>query len=174
MSARESRDESRSALRTLHIFEADLPPRQTRALLDWCMARGADSFTVGVVGTTPDIDEFGRVLESRLAGFSIPASSVSSTPESNSGAHRPRPGQLWRLTPEPADLLWQALGGRLLGYSPAGAAWCEDPAFYRRAELMLAIVSHESEGVLRIRPEEQALLDAAGITYRLEGVWVGY
>jgi hypothetical protein len=38
---------------------------------------------------------------------------------------------------------------------------------------MLGIVSHEGEGVPRIWPDEQRLVDEAGIPYRMKGEWVG-
>jgi hypothetical protein len=44
---------------------------------------------------------------------------------------------------------------------------------YRWSEIMLGVVSHEAEGVLRILPDEQRLLDEAGIPYRLKGESVG-
>ena len=43
------------------------------------------------------------------------------------------------------------------------AGWAEDPAAYRRGELMLWIISHEGFGELRVSPREQADLARIGV-----------
>ena len=47
-------------------------------------------------------------------------------------------------------------------------------ALYRGGELLLGVISHEHEGVLRVRPEERALLDAAGLPYRVQPQYIEY
>jgi hypothetical protein len=47
-------------------------------------------------------------------------------------------------------------------------------AVWRRSELMLAVTSHENEGVLRLTHEEHREVAAAGFATRPEGKWVGY
>jgi hypothetical protein len=161
-------------LLTLHVFATDLSATQSRALLDWCLARGADTFTVGIVGARPAFEQYGNILDQRLARYAVSASSIPAVPEGQPGARWASPQQLWRLNAASAEILWSELKGGLLNYYSNGEAWLEDPALYRGPDLMLGIVSHESEGVLRIRPEEQALLDGANIPYRHIGEWIEY
>jgi hypothetical protein len=56
-------------------------------------------------------------------------------------------------------------------YEPSGA-WYEDPVLFRKGEMMLGIVTHESEGVLLVNAAERAELDSLGFTYRTKGEWV--
>jgi hypothetical protein len=161
-------------LLTLHVFATDLSATKSRALLDWCLARGADTFTVSVVGTQPAFEQYGNLLDQRLTRYAVPATRIPAVPEGQSGARWASPQQLWGLTSASAEILWSELGGGLLTYYSNKEAWLEDPALYRGQELMLGVVSHECEGVLRIRPEEQLLLDEADIPYRRAGERVEY
>jgi hypothetical protein len=56
-----------SRLLTLQVLRDDLSATQSRALLDWCMARGADTFTVNVVGCQPEIEQYGDLLEQAIS-----------------------------------------------------------------------------------------------------------
>ncbi len=60
---------------------------------------------------------------------------------------------------ESAGILLEYFPHGLLTYLPSDDAWREDPCLFRRGELMLGIISHEGEGVLRIEPREQLALD---------------
>jgi hypothetical protein len=159
---------------TLHVFDHDLPGDRARALLDWCIANGADAFSVGVIECLPRTGRFGADLVEKLARFAIPAHNVRQIPDGEPGAYWAKVAQVWRLTTESGEVLWSALDARLLSYFPAGDAWCENPVLFRRGEIMLGIISHEHEGVLRVKPHEVSLLEAAGIAYRTEGKWVDY
>jgi hypothetical protein len=97
-----------------------------------------------------------------------------SQPKGQPGARWTSPQQLWGLNAASAEILWSEPKGGLLTYYSNGEAWLENPALYRGPDLMPGIVSHESEGVLRVRPEEQALLDEANIPYRRIGEWIEY
>ena len=46
--------------------------------------------------------------------------------------------------------------------------------FYREGELMLGVVSHEGEGILRVTPEERQSLERDGFPFRVSGRYVGY
>lgn len=163
-----------SHLLTLHVFAADFPEIQPRALLEWCLAHGADTFTVHIIGSPPGLEEYGAALDTSLASFAVPTSNIPAIPNDQPGAYWTRPPRLWRLTPHSAEVLWEAMKGNLLSYSREGDAWLEDPALYRGPDLLLGSISHEAEGVLRICPAEQLSLHEAGIPYRLKGEWAGY
>lgn len=161
-------------IRTRYVFHEDLAGPESRLLLDWCLARGGDAFTLVVIGSPDGPDEVERELRSRLAPFALHAGVVRPIPEPEPGSYWTRPADLWRLTPESAEILWSALDEDLLTYYPGGAEWCEDPIIYRSGELLLGVISHEQEGILRVGPEDEASLRAAGIPFRGEGRYVGY
>ena len=157
-------------LLTLYLLADDFSETQALALFGWCRARGADTFTVNVVGTPPAVERYGDLLDMRLRPYAVPTSKIPPVPAGQPGADWTRPCRLWSLTFESAGILLSELKGDLLGYF-GGEAWLEDPALYRGPDLMLGVVSHESEGVLRIRPDELPLLDQADIPYRRKRDW---
>jgi hypothetical protein len=57
--------------------------------------------------------------------------------------------------------------GRL--FAAGTDAWFEDLEVYRDGELMFGIITHEHEGVVGVRDEELARLDARGFRYRGAG-----
>jgi hypothetical protein len=160
-------------LLTLHVFAIDFSATQSRALLDWCIARGADTFAVNVVGGEPEFEQYGKMIDERFAPYTVPRKEFGPIPEGPPGGDWTQPRQLWRLTAKSAEILWSELKGDLISCDHENGAWLEDPVLYRGSEIMFGAVSHEAEGVLRIRPDEQRLLDEAEIPYRLKGEWVG-
>ena len=48
----------------------------------------------------------------------------------------------------------------------------ENPTIYRAGQIMLAIVSHEREGVLELTSEEQRAVATLGIATRANAEWV--
>jgi hypothetical protein len=90
------------------------------------------------------------------------------------GSYWTRATALWELNETTEAELLRNFSAGFLTYTPSGSSWCEDPSVFRNGELMLGIISHESEGVLRIRASEQLLLDQLELPYRLKGEWVGY
>jgi hypothetical protein len=127
-----------------------------------------------VAGSPPARELYQDLLDERLARYAVPPTEIPVLPKGQPGAFWTRPERLWILNSDSADILWRELDGLLLGYSPSSDAWLENPAMYRGPELMLGIVSHESEAVLRIWPDEQRLLQEADIPYRLMGKYVDY
>jgi hypothetical protein len=130
---------SSGALLTLYVFADDFSASQSRALLRWCVARGADLFTVKVVGTEPALEQCGEKLDGRLAPYAIPTIEFGPIPEAPPGGGWTQPWQLWRLTSESADILWTELKGDLLSYDNSDEAWSEDPVLYRGLDIMLGV-----------------------------------
>jgi hypothetical protein len=161
-------------IRTRHVFHEDIAGPESRRVLEWSLARGGDAFTVSVIGSPGGPDEVERELRSRLAPYALAPGTVRAIPKPEPGSYWTRPADLWRLTPESAEVLWAALDEDLLTYYPGRAEWCEDPIIYRSGELLLGVISHEQEGVLRVDREDEASLHAARIPFRAEGRWVGY
>jgi hypothetical protein len=74
-----------SGLLTLHVFARDFSATQSRSLLHWCVARGADTFTVNVVGIESALEQCGEMLDGRLAPYAIPATEFPPIPEGPPG-----------------------------------------------------------------------------------------
>jgi hypothetical protein len=81
---------------------------------------------------------------------------------------------LWTLTSESTAALRSWLPkGILYCYVPSDA-WLEDLILYRRGLMMLGVISHEGEGVLRVSAPERDELLALGFVFEPYGQWVRY
>ena len=69
----------------------------------------------------------------------------------------------WTLCDESIAALLPFLARGVLHHAPAPDGWLDDLAVYRDGELLLGIVSHEREGVLRLRDDEHAAVAALGV-----------
>ena len=155
-------------LAVLHVFGADLDPEKAWELFAWCLIRGADELTLHAIvmqgGSTKELEAFENLAAAdRLAD--------AARPTMNSYTAEKRP--LWRLTPATLGALRLAFPRGPFEYFPSDA-WYEDPILYRDGEIVLGIITHESEGVLIVSAEERDELDLLGIVYRPDGEWVGY
>lgn len=155
------------------LFADDIEVEQTWALLAWCHARGASELSLDLLGLADTAEPFCDRFRAAAAAFTLPDAPREHV-VTYSGQLVVRPAPLWRLTPQSIDLLRQFLDEGLFTY-PAGdweTGWIENPTFYRESEIMLGIVSHEREGVLRLRPAEMAGITALGIPSRDRPEWI--
>ena len=158
-----------------HVFHDDLGKQGGERLLAWCRSLGADSFTFTVIGSPPELERQAAMIEAPLEPFRISPTRVRAIPEGQPGSHWTHVSVLWELNDATEAYLLRCFPDGVLTYSPAVEdGWCEDPCFFRGDELMLGIISHENEGVLRIEAREQLTLDQSELPYRLAGRWVGY
>ena len=157
-----------------HVFHTDLGIEGAKRLLAWCRSRGADSFTFTVIGSPPELERQAAVIEAPLEPFSVAPSRIAVIPEEVPGSYWTRVSVLWELNDATEAMLLHAFPRGLLTYMPTDGSWCEDPCLFRGPELMLGVISHEGEGVLRIEASEQVPLDQIELPYRLKGEWVGY
>ena len=157
-----------------HVFHDDLGAAGAERLFLWCQERGADTFTVSVIGAEPGITFAAASLEERLTPFRVDPRRVRAIPAPEPGSSWTNPSQLWVFNAETMAVLRGCFPRGLLTYFPENGAWFEDPCLYRGGELMLGVISHEGEAVLRIEARQQLELDQSGISYRLKGEWVGF
>ena len=116
-------------------------------LLDWCMTRGADEFTLGFLGPPYVPGTTWAELDELLASFRRRVASA---------------GDRWMLTGESAAVLQDMLPNGLLG-SVAGPAAVRDPAVYRGGVLMLSVESDAGVGTLSLQDDDEASLARAGL-----------
>ena len=162
-----------SELITLHIFGADVSAAATWRLLAWCRAHGAAEFTVDGIATGPGphaiYTEFDRLADPHK----LPPA-VRRRLSGPSGGDLVRATDLWALNDETETLLRSVFPGGLFHDAHRAEAWFEDPTVYRAGEVVLGVITHESEGVLRVTPDERLELDRLGVPYHSTGRWVGY
>ena len=157
-----------------HVFHQDLGKPGGERLLSWCRARGADSFTFTVIGSPPDLANQATEIEAPLQSYVLSSTRLRAIPDGEPGSYWAKVPVLWELNDETEKTLLECFPNGLLSYVPSLGSWCEDPCVFRGEELMLGVISHEHEGVLRIEASEQLALDQAELPYRLKGEWVGY
>jgi len=116
-------------------------------LLQWCMTRGADEFTLGFLGPPYVSGTTWAELDELLAPFRRRVASA---------------GDRWSLTGESAAVLQAVLPDGLLGSASSQAA-VRDPAVYRGGALMLAIESDAGVGTLSLKDDDEASLARTGL-----------
>ena len=157
-----------------HVFHADLGMAGGEQLLRWCRDHGADAFTFTVIGTPPDLQRDAAEIEAPMEPFRLDPTRIRAIPLGQPGSSWTDLSALWELNDATEEVLLRCFPNGILTYRPRPGSWCEDPCLFRGPELMLGIVSHENEGVLRIQASEQLALDQSNLAYRLKGEWVGY
>ena len=161
---------------TLHIFAEDYPPTQYWRLVEWCKQQGADEWTATAVRTQKGRKAHTKVFD-RFETLTAPFR-LANAPRRHLTCSRSnpfvRPLELWRLTSKSLDALKEFFPDGVFKDQTAGEGGYEDLILYRRGELMLGVVSHESEGVLRVTSEERQSLEREGFPFRISGRYVGY
>ncbi len=154
----------------LSVFGRDYPGEKPWELLEWCSRLGADEFTVTGIragnGSVEVFEDFDRMTD-RHRRVQAPRRHLNT-------AHRElEPTDLWSLNADTTAALRRAFPRGFFNYFPADA-WFEDLNVYRRGDLMLGVITHEAEGILRVTSQERSNLQTAGFPYELRGQWVGY
>jgi hypothetical protein len=160
-------------LQTLSVFGADLSSEDGWRLLNWCHHQGADEFAVFAVVCDGCSEEPLRPFDELVAPYRRPRGKrrhLSGPP----GQGLIYETDLFELNGPTIEALRFAFPRGIFDYYPAASGWFEDLEVYRAGELMLGVITHEQEGVLRLRTDERSVLDGTGLPYRLEGQWVGY
>jgi len=157
---------------TLHIFAEDYPRIKSWQLMHWCKTQGADEWTVASI----TVEGAGLGLSDRFDEAMTPFR-LPNAPRRHLTARRNAPfvrtAELWKLTSASfAVLQGFFLDGLFTNRSDEG--WFEDLMLYRQGELMLGVVFHEGEGILRVTHEERQSLEREGFPIRASGAYVGY
>ncbi len=156
-----------------YIAEPELRGERGPRLLRYLLEHGADELTITVMALQDTPAPFADAFEDELAPFER-ATAPRRVVSASTSSERIRTVRLWSFTEQSLDRLLGFLDDGLFR-SPAGPdGWFEDLAVYRKGELVLGIVSHEQEGVLRLSVREHAELAALGIRAELTGECVSY
>jgi len=160
-------------LEVRYVFEHSLRGERGPRLLRWLLSRGADEFTITVMALADTQAPFADAFEDELAPFELPSAerrvlTVTTSPD------RTALVRLWSFDDKSLERLVSFLNKGLF-HSPAGPdGWLEDLTVYRRGELVLGLVSHEQEGVLRLTAEEHREVAALDISSEETAEWIHY
>lgn len=156
-----------------YVFEHSLRGERGPELLRYLLARGADEFSIDVMVLEDTPAPFADAFEDELGPFERPMA-----PRRKLTAPTPtdlvRLVRLWTYNDASLTRLLTFLDDGLFHWPAGPDGWLEDLTIYRDGELLLGIVSHEQEGVLRLTPEEHAAVAAAGIESASTAESVGY
>lgn len=157
-----------------YVRDADFwPGTRTWRLVEWCAARGIDEFSLAFMSAGVKLGPDLEAADNRLHPFSRGKAErmLMSVPL---GQSQIQPTEVWSYSPESLVVLTQLFPGGLFEYpsGPFPEEWLEDPAFYRRGELMLGVVSHEGEGIMDLTSLEWAEFSAAGFCSHDRGKWI--
>ena len=146
--------------------------RGTR-LLRYLLAQGADEFSISVMALQDTPAPFADAFEDELGSYERPAARrrVISSGDSHDSTRLVR---LWSLNEESLDRLLSFVDTDLFHWPPGPDGWLEDLILYRRGELVLGLISHEREGVLRLTPKELAEVAAMDIPCERAAEWIRY
>jgi len=157
----------------LHVFAEDYPRIKSWQLMQWCKTHGADEWSVAAISVEGSSSGLFDRFDEAMTAFRLP-----DAPRRHLTAYRnalfTRTARLWKLTSASFSALQGFFPGGIFSYASEKEGWFEGPVFYREGELMLGIVSHESEGILRVTREERQLLERSGFPFRASGAYVGY
>ena len=164
-------------LLTLHLFADDYPPSRFWSLVRWCQKCGADEWNVTVIetkkGKKTDTGILGQ-FDAKMASFRLANARRRHLTSYGTAKDFVRPLELWRLTAKSLVLLEEFFPNGAFAYEASADGWLEDPMLYRQGELMLGVVFHEGEGILRVTAQEQQQLERDGFSFRQRGTYVGY
>ncbi len=138
-------------MQTFFLRREDYSATDSWQLLDWCMRRGADEFSLAFLGPPYLPRTAWASVDELLAPFRRRVASA---------------GDRWLLTGETAAVLHEVLEDGLFTYA-AGRTSLEDLTVYRGGEALMRIVSREGRGILQLRDDEEASLERAGIAFHL-------
>lgn len=156
-----------------YVFEHGLRGERGPRLLRYLLARGADEFTITVMALQDTPAPFVDAFEDELAPFERSAAERPVVAVTTSGDRTTRV-RLWSFNEASLERLISFLDGGLFHWPAGPDGWLEDLAIYRRRELVLGLLSHEQEGVLRLTPEEHREVAALGIPSKETAGWFGH
>ncbi len=133
-------------------------------LLRYLLEYDADEFSIKVMALQDTLAPFADAFEDELGPFER-SMALRRVVAADDADDRTRAVRLWSFNAQSFALLSGFLDDGIF-HCPAGPdGWLEDLTIYRQGELVLGIVSHEQEGVLRLTPQELDELAAVGIAF---------
>ena len=148
--------------RSWFFTPALLGAKESWRLATWCVEHGANELSVRVLcaeGEGVRADQF----EDTLADRQLPSDlrRIAFAPDDEPA----RIVRLWRLDDETLASLRAFMPDGLFTHRIDPHGWLEDLILFRDSELMLAVITHQREGVLRVTPDELRELERIGFDF---------
>jgi hypothetical protein len=152
-------------IRSWFFTPALLGVKESWRLAGWCVEQGADEFSVRVLcaddqGTRAD--QFEDAFERRFIATDLRR--VVASREDEPARHV----RLWRLDDEALQQLRTFLLDGVFTHRVDPLGWLEDPMLFRDGQLMLGVVTHQREGVVRVTTDELRELERIGFDFAPE------
>jgi len=160
-------------LEVRYVFEHGVRGERGPRLLRYLLAHGADEFSITVMALQDTPAPFADAFEDELGAYERPVARRRVLTDAD-GSDFARAVRLWTLTERSLERLLSFLRDGLFSCEAGPDGWLEDLKFYRESELLLGLVSHENEGVLRLTQQEHAEVAALGIPSEPTAEWIGY
>lgn len=142
-------------LQTRFLVDSSLRGERGPRLLRYLLARGADEFSITVMALQDTQAPFADRFEDELAPYERGVD-MRRVITSDPSGETTRPVRLWAYNQASLDRLLSFVDSSVLHWPAGPDGWLEDLAVYRHGELLLGLVSHEREGVLRLTRAEHA------------------
>jgi hypothetical protein len=160
-------------LEVRYVFEPSLRGERGLRLLRYLASHGADEFSINVMALQDTQAPFADAFEDELGPYELPIARRRVLTDAD-GSDFTRAVRLWSFNAASLERLLSFLDQGPF-HCPAGPdGWLEDLKVYRKGELLLGIVTHENEGVLRLTHQEHAEVAAMGIPSEPTAEWIRY
>jgi hypothetical protein len=160
-------------LEVRYVFEHSLRDERGPRLLRYLLDHGADEFSITVMALQDVQAPFADAFEDEL-GPHERAPAVRRTLTASTPTDFIRPVRLWAFNETTLERLLSFLHVGLFHWPAGPDGWLEDLTIYRGGELVLGLVSHEQEGVLRLTHQEHSEVAALDIPSEATAEWIGY
>jgi len=160
-------------LEVRYVSEQGLRGERGPRLLRYLLHHGADEFSITVMALRDTPAPFVDAFEDELGPYerSLAWRRVVVDAESQ---ERVRSVRLWTFNEASLERLLSFVDEGLFHWPAGPDGWFEDLTLYRRGELVLGLVSHEQEGVLRLTRGELAEVTALDIPFGTTAEWIGF
>lgn len=160
-----------NALVTRYVTDRALRGERGHQLLRYLLERGADELSITVMALQDVQAPFADAFEDELGPFERPAARrlllAARTTEDGMRAVR-----LWSLNDASLARFMTFVDDGLFHWPAGPDGWLEDLSIYRQGELLLGLVSHVQEGILRLTAAEHADVAALGIRSEPRAEWL--
>jgi hypothetical protein len=145
--------------------------KESWRLARWCVEHGADEFTVRVLcaeGQGTRADQFEDTFDDRFITTDLRR---VVRPAEDEPARQLR---LWRLDEDALQALHAFLPDGLFTHRVDPHGWLEDPMLFRGGQLMLGVVTHQREGMVRVTTDELRELERIGFDFSPEATAIRF
>jgi hypothetical protein len=160
-------------LEVRYVTERRLPGDRGAKLLRYLLARGADEFSITVMALRDTPAPFADAFEDELGPYERRPARRRVIGDAR-GDDLERLVRLWTFNEQSLERLLSFLDDGVFRWPAGPDGWLEDLTVYRRGELVLGLVSHEREGVLRLTANELAELAALGVPFETSAESIKY